>query len=118
MVRLKSKLWVQAHLRRCNAAGLSAMLVQKGNDEAGTVFIKANYLNGSATLYGPAPGGAHDENGERRWTQPLGITPLPEAEVDAYLLRQRGYDPDFWVMEIEDSKGRVFLNNVLNEDDN
>jgi len=116
MLRLKTKLWVQAHLRRCNDAGLPAMLLQKGNDEAGSVFVKSNFLNGTASIYGAAHGGAHDENGERRWSQPLGATPRPEAEIDAYLERQRGYDPDFWVIEIEDSQGRVFLDNVLSED--
>jgi len=113
MLRLKSKLWVQAHLRRCNDTGFPAMLLQKGNDDAGSIFVKINFLNDTANIYGAAPGGAHDENGERRWSQPLGVEPLPEAEVDAYLERQRGYDPDFWVIEIEDREGRVFLDNVL-----
>ena len=112
MLRLKSKLWVQAHLRRCNDAGLPAMLLQKGNDDAGSIFVKINFLNKTANIYGAAPGGAHDENGERRWTQPLGTDPLPETEIDAYLERQRGYDPDFWVIEIEDRNGQVFLENV------
>ena len=92
------------------------MLLQKGNDDAGSIFVKSNLLNGTGTIYGAAPGGAHDENGERRWSQPLGAKPRPEAEIDAYLQRQRGYDPDFWVIEIEDSQGRVFLDHVLNED--
>jgi len=115
MLRLKSKLWVQAHVRRCNDAGLSAMLVQSGNEDAGDIFIKSNYLDGTATIYGAAPGGAHDENGERRWSQPLGQKPLPETEVDTYLERQRQYDPDFWIIEIEDRSGRVFLDNVLSD---
>lgn len=117
MVRLKSKLWVQAHLRRCNDAGLSAMLLQRGNEDAGSVFVKISFLDGSANIYGAAPGGAHDDNGERRWSQPLGVNPLPETEVDAYLSRQRKYDPDFWIIEIEDRLGQVFLENVLIEDD-
>jgi len=117
MVRLKSKLWVQAHLHRCNAAGVSAMLVQKGNDDAGSIFVKSNLLNGTAIIYGPAPGGAHNDSGERRWSQPLGKEPRPEPEVDAYLQRQRGYDPDFWVIEIEDRCGKVFLDNILSEDE-
>jgi len=113
MLRLKSKLWVQAHLRRCNDAGVPAMLLEKGNEDAGSIFVKSNLLDGTASIYGAAPGGAHDENGERRWSQPLGANPRPEAEIDAYLERQRGYDPDFWVIEIEDSQGRVFLENIL-----
>ena len=113
MLRLKTKLWVQAHLRRCNEAGVPAMLLQKVNEDAGSIFVKSNLLDGTASIYGAAPGGAHDENGERRWSQPLGAKPRPEVEIDAYLERQCGYDPDFWVIEIEDSQGRVFLENIL-----
>ena len=116
MVRLKTKLWVQAHLRRCNDAGVPAMLLQKGNEDAGSVFVKSNFLNGTASIFAAAPGGAYDENGDRRWSQPLGALPRPEVEIDSYLERQRKYDPDFWVIEIEDSQGRVFLDNVLKED--
>lgn len=117
MLRLKSKFWVQAHLRRCNDAGLSAMLLQSGNEDAGAVFIKSNHLDGMANIYGAAPGGAHDENGERRWAQPLGAKPLPEKQVNAYLDRQRGYDPDCWVIGIEDRNGRVFLENIMSDNE-
>jgi hypothetical protein len=32
-----------------------------------------------------------------------------EAEVDAALSRQRGFDPDLWVIEVEDREGRHLL---------
>jgi hypothetical protein len=33
----------------------------------------------------------------------------PEAEVDAALARQRRYDPDLWLIEVEDRAGRSLL---------
>ena len=32
-----------------------------------------------------------------------------EPEVDAAIRRQRGYDPDLWVIEVEDRAGRHLL---------
>ena len=33
----------------------------------------------------------------------------PEAEVDAAIGKQRGFDPDLWVIEVEDRAGRHLL---------
>ena len=32
-----------------------------------------------------------------------------EAEANGYLARQREFDPDLWIIEVEDRAGRHFL---------
>jgi hypothetical protein len=44
--------------------------------------------------------------GTRGW---LPLTDGPEAECDAAIVRQRGFDPDLWVLEVEDRAGRHLL---------
>ena len=115
-MRLKTGIWVAAYLRRCNIEGAFAAVRRRGAEEAGAVFIIINWLDGTATLYGPAPQSAFDEAqpADRIFTPLLGgAAPVAEADVEARLTREIRFDPDLWIVEIEDRAGRHFLEQVL-----
>jgi hypothetical protein len=114
-MRLKSGIWVAAYLRRCQVEGVAAVLRRRGAEEAGAIFIKVSRLDGSADLYGPAPQSAFDEArpSERFYSPALKGLPLPEAEIEAYLARQVGFDPDLWIVEVEERSGRHFLDHIV-----
>ncbi|MGK0266708.1 MAG: hypothetical protein ACI82N_000957 [Maricaulis sp.] len=104
MIRLKTKFWVEALLRRAEL-GLAAVYVTRhGDEDAGAVLVKVANLSGQAELFVPA----RDQNGDRIWTR-YRDQPVEEAEIDAYCRRRADDDPDIWVIEIEDRKGRNFL---------
>jgi hypothetical protein len=112
-MRLKTEIWVKAYLRVRSADSVSAMVVRHGDDDAGAVFIKVATLDGRAMLYGPAPSGFEPTGADRRWVPHLAKPSTTEAEVDAYLEHQADYDPDLWVIEVEDRAGRHFLDDWL-----
>jgi hypothetical protein len=103
MIRLKSRIYVQALIRRCEIAGASAYVVRKGAEEAGAIFLKLNRLEGGITVLSPARRGE-----ERVWMRPLGES-ADETRVSDYFAKQTRIDPDIWIVEIEDRQGRTFV---------
>ncbi len=114
-MRLKSGIWVAAYLRRCSVEGAFAAVRRRGADEAGAIFIKVNRLDGTADLYGPAPQTAFEgaQPTDRAFSPSLAALPAPDADVEAYLVREIRFDPDVWIVEIEDRSGRHFLDQVV-----
>ena len=115
-MRLKSGIWVSAYLRRCNVEGVFAAVRRRGAEEAGAIFIKVSRLDATASLYGPAPQSAFDDArpADRFFTAVLGgVNPVADADVEARLAREIRYDPDVWIVEIEDRAGRSFLDNIV-----
>jgi len=113
-MRLKTALWVAAYLRRCHIEGLFAVVRRRGAEEAGAIFVRVDRLDGTSDLFGPAPQSAFDaaQQAARAFTPSLSTQSAPNAEVEAYLARQVKFDPDVWIVEVEDRSGRNFLDVV------
>jgi hypothetical protein len=110
-MRLKSAIWVSAFLRRHQVEGRYGAVIHKGAEEAGAVYVIVNHFDATMHLYGPAPGPAYDDDGERRFVVELGGV-ASAAAVDSLLARRRAADPDIWVIEIEDRSGTAGLSAV------
>ena len=109
-MRLKSAIWVSAYVRRCHLEGAFAVVRRHGSEEAGAIFVKISKLDGTAALFAPAPQSAFDEArpGDRRFAAVVeGFT--PEADIEKRLEREMKFDPDLWIVEVEDRAGRHFL---------
>ena len=113
-MRLKSAIWVAAYLRRRHIEGTFAVVRRRGNEEAGAVFVKIDRLDGTVELYGPAPQSAFDEaHPSDRIFSPCFKQPVPDAEAEIFLGRQIRFDPDIWIIEVEDRRGAHLLDHVV-----
>lgn len=99
-MRLTSEFWVSALTKRLFAEGGFATVLQKGAREAGTVYILLRNRLGQQALYGPAAQAVYDEArpNERRFAL---IARDDEEAINRRLERERRFDPDFWLVEIE-----------------
>lgn len=103
MARLTTRFWVDAYLARLRLQDIPAFVVAHGDDTGGAVLVKLATLDGAARLFQRS---FDLMSGERRWVE---LTAGAEPEVDAAVTRQRGFDPDLWVIEVEDRQGRHLL---------
>ena len=107
-MRLRSDFWVAAHLRRCAIECIDAVLRRRGAAEAGAIFVKVDRLDGSASLYGPAPQALVGDATETRLFAPV-LLDVAGADVEERMRREMRFDSDLWLVEIEDRSGRHFL---------
>jgi len=103
VIRLTADLWVAAYLNRLRLADIPAFVARRGDATAGAVLVKLNTLDGRAALWQRS---VDLMTGDRRWVV---LAEGPEAKIDASVTRQRGFDPDLWVIEVEDRQGRHLL---------
>jgi len=102
VTRLTSDFWVKAYLTRLRLANIPAFVTAKGDATAGNVMVKLNTLDGKAQAFQRS----YDMEGNRIW---MVLVEGADATVEATLAKQRSFDPDIWIIEVEDRKGRHLL---------
>ncbi len=102
-MRLTAQFWVQAYLTRLRLADIPAYVVAHGDDTAGAVLVKLSTLDGQAKVFERR---FDLMSGQRRWDI---LSEGNESDTDTAIARQRSYDPDLWVIEVEDRQGRHLL---------
>ena len=106
--RLASGLLVNALVRRVNAAGGSAMVLARGDAEAGAILVLATERGGNPRFFERCIGPADDFALVRAG---------PESGDDAvstdYWRRRRARDPDLWVDELDVADAERFAAETL-----
>lgn len=81
---------------------IAVFVTSRGDADAGAVLVKSNTLDGNAKLYQRSM----DFEGNRTWAL---LSEGEDRAVEDAIMRQRSFDPDIWVLEVEDRAGRTLL---------
>ncbi len=106
--RLKAGIFVRALTRRVEVAGAAAYVVRMGSEEAGALVIKVARLDGTVLVLNQA----RDGKGNLVWARPLGDW-VAEVRAAEWCDKQVKFDPDLWIVEIEDRQGRAFVDEPI-----
>jgi len=99
--RVKTGLLVQAGIRHCEVKLITAMLRRRGDADAGALFVKVSRLDGSATLFSRVT----SFSGGTEWQRSSGKDWLPDADIEQRLESEIRFDPDIWIVEVENPAG-------------
>ena len=94
--RLKAALWVKMALRMGDMAGRPGAVLHHGDPDSGGVLVVLRARTGLCVL-----SQMRKADGELAWMRATGPAPVDDAAADAYVARQRKFDPDLWVVEFE-----------------
>jgi hypothetical protein len=103
--RLKTSLWISAQIRLCDIAFIPAVVARRGDSDAGQVMILRNLLDGTFELFARAT----DLDGRQVWRRVSGPEPIDYESANRLIAREAEFDPDIWVLEIEDRDGKYEL---------
>ncbi len=105
-MRVTTEIWVSALMRRVFSAGGFAAVVQHGSPEAGAIYLTTRNRLGEVSLYAPAPQTSYDTSKpqERLFSK---VADLDNAQIDAKLEREKRFDPDIWIVELEVAEGAI-----------
>jgi len=97
---LRSDIWCGVFVRRHNDLGHMCVVSRRGDPIAGQVFIEVDHLDGTVSLYTPAPMVSRTDNGaglafQQRFHR---VEPM---QVRERIAREVDFDPDLWVLSLD-----------------
>ena len=107
MSRLTSDFFISALLRTVSGRGDYATIVKKGASQAGAIYIVIRGRTGQISLYGPAPQQAYNDDQQRLFLR--NETVSDDIALDALMVKESRFDPDYWLVELELSSGGTDL---------
>jgi hypothetical protein len=111
--RLAARLWVSAQVRLCDAHFIPMVISRRGDPDAGAVLVRL--VRGPQTNLMLA---RHTQlDGTTGWMTVGGDDAMDDETADAYIGRQVDRDPDLWVLDVEDPRGRYWPDRPIDAED-
>ena len=107
----RTDLWVAGFVRRHNDIGHICVITRRGDPIAGQIFVSVDHLNGTESLYVPAPMASRGDDTESRLFS-LRLDKAEPLAVRERILREADFDPDLWVVSLEMRGGETGLETV------
>lgn len=99
MATIRSDIWCMAFVRRHNDLGNMCVVSRRGDPIAGQVFIEVDHLDGTFSLFTPAPALSRGDGAglvfQRRFAR------AEPAKVRDRIGQEAGFDPDLWVLSLD-----------------
>jgi hypothetical protein len=96
---LRSDIWVSAFVRRHNDLGHICVVSRRGDPIAGQVFIEVDHLDGTISLFTPAPMASRPDSASLVFQRRL-VRAEP-GKVRDWIAREVDFDPDLWVLSLD-----------------
>ena len=103
--RLPTDLWIQAHLARLSGKGVPVVVLKRGDKNSGIVIITINRIETGVDIFIQQ----RDLSGNLIWQPALDGRRVQYSEAKAFIKRQAKYDPDIWIVEVEDREDHSLL---------
>lgn len=107
--KIKTSLWVQAQVKMCDLNIIPIIVRKKGDPDSGAILLKLDRGEMGCCVLSQI----RDFNGNLSWMYCCGETLMEHGEAETCINRQIKRDPDLWVIEIEDPKGRFELDGEI-----
>ncbi len=105
MMRLPAHLEVGSLIRLAESNGGSAMVLSKGERDAGTILIVTMFRAEGSRLFERMP----QMDGSRAFVPTKVQDPENPMEFSEYLERRRVQDPDIWILEVDIDDAERFI---------
>ncbi len=109
-MRVTSGFWVSAYIRRVGLEGGFATLRRRGAEEAGAIAVTVSRASDRlVALYLQAPQSVFGEDRpeDRLFVPAWAEAFVEEEKVRDKLERETRFDPDLWIVDVEDRDGRA-----------